>query len=210
VAVVQAAIVMTALGAFVFTFGPTKSLIQDRVATPHSNQGRQSLYAQSIALAAKQPLVGYGGPQQSTAATKSSNYKHPDVGTQGQLWTILVSHGLPATIFFFGYFAVFVWQTRRAKSALTLWCHIVVVVALFQSPFYGLLAAQLHLVFVAIGLASREIADPDPPPPDRPKAKPRSLLPPDAWAPRDLERVGVRPGGPWGPWPERAGSLGGP
>src|SRR5436190_102388 len=138
-----------------FAFGPTKSLIQDRVATPHSNQGRESLYNASIALSMQQPLIGYGGPQQSTAPTKSSAYKHPDVGTQGQFWTVLVSHGMPATFFFFGYFFVFVLQTRRARSPLALWCHIVVVVALFQSPFYGLLAAQLHLVFVAIGLASR-------------------------------------------------------
>jgi hypothetical protein len=210
VAVVQAAAVMITLGAFVFTFGPTKSLIQDRVATPHSNNGRQSLYNQSIDLALQQPLIGYGGPQQSTAATKSSNYKHPDVGTQGQVWTVLVSHGMPATFFFFGYFFYFVWRTRRARSHLELWCHIVVVVALFQSPFYGLLAAQLHIVFVAIGLASREAADPDPLP-VKAKARPRPLMMAGpGWAPRELEQEGARVGGPWGPWPDTSGSFSGP
>jgi len=164
VAVMQSALVLVVLGGFVFTFGPTKQLISDRVATPHSNQGRESLYHQSLDLAGKQPLLGYGGPQQSTATTKSDTYKHPDVGTQGQLWTVLVSHGVPATVFFFGYFSIFVWQTRRARSALGLWCHVVVLVALFQSPFYGLLAAQLHIVFIAIALASREVTEPDPPP----------------------------------------------
>jgi O-antigen ligase len=210
VAVVQAAVVMITLGAFVFTFGPTKSLIQDRVATPHSNNGRQSLYNQSIDLALQQPLIGYGGPQQSTATTKSSNYKHPDVGTQGQVWTVLVSHGIPATFFFFGYFFYFVWRTRRARSHLELWCHIVVVVALFQSPFYGLLAAQLHIVFIAIGLASREAADPDPPP-VQVKARPRPLATVGSgWAPRELEKEGARVGGPWGPWPETSGRVRGP
>jgi O-antigen ligase len=210
VAVVQAAVVMITLGAFVFTFGPTKSLIQDRVATPHSNNGRQSLYNQSIDLALQQPLIGYGGPQQSTAATKSSNYKHPDVGTQGQVWTVLVSHGIPATLFFFGYFFAFVWRTRRARSHLELWCHIVVVVALFQSPFYGLLAAQLHIVFIAIGLASREAADPDPPP-VQVKARPRPLATVGSgWTPRELENEGARVGGPWGPWPETSGRVRGP
>lgn len=161
VAVMQAAAVMVVLGAFVYSFGPTNQLIADRVATPHSNQGRESLYHQSIDLAVQQPLLGYGGPQQSDAATKSRTYKHPDVGTQGQLWTVLVSHGFPATFFFFGYFGFFVLQSRRAKTPLGLWCHIVVLVALFQSPFYGLLAAQIHLVFVAIGLAAREETEPE-------------------------------------------------
>jgi hypothetical protein len=209
VAVIQAAIVMIALGGFVYSFGPTKQLITDRVATPHSNNGRQSLYSQSIALAQQQPLLGYGGPQQSAAPTKSRNYKHPAVGTQGQLWTILVSNGVPATFFFFGYFGFVVWHTRRARTPLGLWCHMVVVVALFQSPFYGLLAAQLHLVFVAIGLAYREVAEPDPPP--APKARrPVPLVSTGVvggdWGPRSLEREGARVGGPWGPWPDGSSS----
>ena len=203
VAVLQSAAVLVVLVAFLFSFGPTKQLISDRVATPHSNQGRESLYHQSIDLAAQQPLLGYGGPQQSTADTKSSTYKHPDVGTQGQLWTVLVANGLPATFFFFGYLAFFVFQTRRAKSPLALWCHIVVLVALFQSPFYGLLAAQLHLVFIAVGLASREVTEPDPAPvPAAPRARPLrvAMVPANGWSPPD-EGNG-RVGGPWGPWPE--------
>ena len=205
VAVLQSAAVLVVVAAFLFSFGPTAQLISDRVATPHSNQGRESLYHQSIDLAAQQPLLGYGGPQQSIADTKSSNYKHPDVGTQGQVWTVLVANGIPATLFFFGYLIFFVGQTRRARSPLALWCHIVVLVALFQSPFYGLLAAQLHLVFVAIGLASREVTVPDPPPPVAapPKTRPLVLASVQAnGSPVHDDRDGGRVAGPWGPWPE--------
>jgi hypothetical protein len=220
VAVMQSACVMVCLGAFVFTFGPTKQLIQDRVATPHSNQGRESLYSQSIVLALQQPLLGYGGPQQSDAPTKSRSYKHPDVGTQGQLWTVLVSHGFPATVFFFGYFGWVVWHTRRARTPLALWCHMVVLVALFQSPFYGLLAAQLHIVFIAVALAAREVAEPDLPPAPSPTVAVAVAVParPLATVARsngrqlgagrsngrlELETGGDagRADGPWGPWP---------
>jgi polysaccharide biosynthesis protein PslJ len=199
VAVMQSAAVLVVVAAFLFSFGPTKQLISDRVATPHSNQGRESLYHQSIDLAAQQPLLGYGGPQQSTADTKSSTYKHPDVGTQGQLWTVMVDHGLPATLFFFGYFAFFVLQSRRARSPLALWCHILVLVALFQSPFYGLLAAQLHLMFIAVGLASREVTEPDPPPvPAVGKMRPLAVaaVRTNGWSPPD-DGDGARVSGPW-------------
>jgi O-antigen ligase len=149
----------------VFFFGPTHQLIAQRVAHPHSNQGRSILYNQSISLAVQKPIFGYGGPQQSNITdSKSTTYKHPAVGTQGQFWTILVSNGMPATFFFFGYFFFAMWQTRRSRSPVALWCHIVVLVALFQSPFYGLLASQIHLVFIAIALAYREACDPDPSP----------------------------------------------
>ncbi len=165
--VIRGAVVAAALGGMLFFVGPIHQLITERVAHPHSNQGRSVLYSQSISLAAQKPLFGWGGPQQSTVTdAKSSTYKHPDAGTQGQFWTILVSNGMPATALFFGYLLFATWQTRRSRSSLGLWCHVVVLVAIFQSPFYGLLASQLHLVFVAIALAYRD-AIPDGPAPVR-------------------------------------------
>jgi O-antigen ligase len=156
--VIQGFVAVVLLGALVVNFAPTRQLITDRVATPHSNRGRSILYNESVALALHSPLLGYGGPQTSTV-----NPNLPPVGTQGQVWTILVSNGIPAAFFFFAYFLSVMWQTRRARSALGLWCHIVVLVALFQSPFYGLLASQIHLVFIAIALAFREASEPDQP-----------------------------------------------
>jgi hypothetical protein len=155
--VIRGAFVVGALGGMLLFVGPIHQLIAERVAHPHSNQGRSVLYNQSVSLALQKPVFGWGGPQQSSVTdSKSSSYKHPDAGTQGQFWTILVSNGMPATALFFGYLLFATWQTRRSKSGLGLWCHIVVLVAIFQSPFYGLLASQLHLVFIAIALAYRD------------------------------------------------------
>ncbi|HZQ77418.1 MAG TPA: O-antigen ligase family protein [Acidimicrobiia bacterium] len=166
--VIRGAFVIALVGGMLAFVGPIHTLISERVAHGHSNQGRSLLYASSINLALQKPLLGWGGPQQATVdagfGTKSNAYKHPDVGTQGQFWTILVSNGMPATALFFGYLFFAVWQTRRSRSGLGLWCHIVVLVAIFQSPFYGLLSAQLHIVFIAIALAYRDACEPDPEP----------------------------------------------
>ena len=163
--VIRGAFVVGLLGGMLVFLSPIHTLIADRLAHPHSNQGRANLYNQSIGLAMQKPLLGWGGPQQSAVTdVKSSAYKHPDAGTQGQFWTILVSNGMPATALFFGYLIFATWQTRRSRSSLGLWCHIVVLVAIFQSPFYGLLASQLHIVFIAIALALRDVCEPDPEP----------------------------------------------
>jgi polysaccharide biosynthesis protein PslJ len=166
--VIRGAFVVAVLGGLMAFVGPIHTLISERLAHGHSNQGRSLLYSSSIDLAMQKPLLGWGGPQQATVdagfGTKSNAYKHPDVGTQGQFWTILVSNGMPATALFFGYLIFATWQTRRSRSGLGLWCHIVVLVAIFQSPFYGLLAAQLHIVFIAIALAYRDAYEPDPVP----------------------------------------------
>jgi O-antigen ligase len=168
--IIRGAAVVGLLGGMLIFLSPIHTLIGERLAHGHSNQGRSLLYASSIDLAKQEPLLGWGGPQQATQdagfGTKSSNYKHPDVGTQGQFWTILVSNGIPATALFFGYLIFVTWQTRRSRSSLGLWCHIVVLVAIFQSPFYGLLSAQIHIVFIAIALAYRDACEPDPEPED--------------------------------------------
>lgn len=166
--VIRAGLAVAAVGGMLYFAPPIHTLIAERVAHPHSNQGRANLYKQSVDLAAQKPLFGWGGPVQSDVTdVKSTSYKHPDAGTQGQLWTILVSNGLPATLLFFGYLFVALWQTRRARSGLGLWCHVVILVAIFQSPFYGLLAAQLHLVFIAIALAYRDSVEARSPGPGR-------------------------------------------
>jgi hypothetical protein len=181
--VIRGVLVVAVLAGSLAFVGPIHTLISERLAHGHSNQGRSLLYASSIDLAKQKPLLGWGGPQQATVdagfGTKSNAYKHPDVGTQGQFWTILVSNGIPATALFFGYLFFAAWQTRRSRSSLGLWCHIVVLVAIFQSPFYGLLSAQIHIVFIAIALAYRDAYDPDPlptPTVDRPKGRPRPVL----------------------------------
>ena len=143
----------------VFSFGPTRQLIDDRIATPHSNQGRTILYKEAADSVQKSPLLGYGGPRPS-----QSNPNLPSVGTQGQFWLVLFSHGIPGALLFVSFFAYACWRTRRARSSIALWCHVVVVLALVQMPFYGLLPSQLVIIMVAIAVASREDVDPDPEP----------------------------------------------
>ncbi len=141
----------------VLSFGPTRQLIDDRIATPHSNQGRTILYKEAADSVQKSPLLGYGGPRPSQA-----NPNLPSVGTQGQFWLVLFSHGIPGALLFVSFFACACWRTRRARSPMALWCHVVVVLALVQMPFYGLLPSQLNIIMIAIAIASREADDPDP------------------------------------------------
>ncbi len=153
---VQGVLAFVAVFCMVFTFGPTRQLIDDRIATPHSNQGRAILYKEAADSVQKSPLLGYGGPRPSQA-----NPNLPSVGTQGQFWLVLFSHGIPGALLFVSFFAYACWRTRKARSPIALWCHVVVVLALVQMPFYGLLPSQLNIIMIAIALASREADDPD-------------------------------------------------
>jgi len=152
----QAICAVALLGFVLLNFGPTGKLIADRANTPHSNQGRSILYNEAADSVGKSPLLGYGGPKPSTI-----NPNLPPVGTQGQFWLVFFSHGIPGALFFVGYFVYATWRTRKAKTNAGLWCHIVLLLAVVQMPFYGLLHMQIHILAIAFALASREMVDPD-------------------------------------------------
>ena len=122
----------------------------------HSNQGRSILYNEAKDSVMKSPMMGYGGPKASVV-----NPNLPPVGTQGQFWLVFFSHGFPGAFFFVSFFVYATWRTRKAKTNAALWCHIVLLLAVVQMPFYGLLHMQIHILAIAFALASREMIDPD-------------------------------------------------
>ena len=116
----------------------------------HSNSTRLSVSQQAIAGARQSPLFGYGEPQAAPGQTGL-----PPIGTQGQLWMVLYSNGIPAAVFFVGFFLAALWQMRRARGMAGLWLHTVPLVALPQIGVYGWLPVELQVVMVAVALSYR-------------------------------------------------------
>lgn len=152
---VQGLVALAVVFGLLLAVGPARQLIADRIATPHSNQGRSTLYSEAAEGVGDSPLLGYGAPRPS-----ERNPNLPSVGTQGQFWLVLFSHGIPGAALFCIWMLSALWRTRRSPTVLGLWCHVVVLLAVLQLPFYGLLPTQLHLLMLAVSLAFRELAEP--------------------------------------------------
>jgi polysaccharide biosynthesis protein PslJ len=131
---------------------PLKTLVSDRFAHPHSNEGRLNLYQESVQVMFESPLLGYGSPLPS-----SDKPTGPQVGTQGQLWMVLVSQGIPGLILFMGWFLFQFWRLRWTVTDVGFWCHTLILIALIQAPFYDWLGAPLVVIMVAIALANRDL-----------------------------------------------------
>jgi polysaccharide biosynthesis protein PslJ len=142
---------------------PLKDLVSERLATPHSNEGRLALYQEAAEGILESPLVGFGAPRPS-----ERNPNAPRVGTHGQLWLVLFSHGIPAAALFIGWFLYAFWRTREARSGIRFWTNVALLIALVQMPYYGLVPVPLHILMIAAALAFREARE------DRPEATPGS------------------------------------
>lgn len=143
---------LTALMVTIVALTPLGHLVMASFSSTHgnSNSTRLRLYEQARAGAGASPLFGYGAPRPAVGLAGG-----PAIGTQGQFWTVLYSHGYPALVFFVGFFLAMLWQTRHARGTAGLWLHAVPLVALAQMAVYGWLPVELQVVMAAAALAYR-------------------------------------------------------
>lgn len=140
--------------------------IQERIDTRlslggGSNETRASLYQQSIEGVPGSPLLGYGVPQEG------QNPNAPPVGTQGQVWLVLVSHGPVALLCFMGWFLIAFVLSLRRRDAIGLAANTSLLVATVELTYYGALAHGIALIMTAAALALR------PAPPETAAGPPR-------------------------------------
>jgi polysaccharide biosynthesis protein PslJ len=120
---------------------PLGGLISDRLATPHSNVGREALYRESFERTKESPIVGYGGPIEAQERTG------PPVGTHSQLFFLSISYGVPAVVLFVGWFGLTFLRAGRSVSGPLFWAHVAILVLLMEAPYYLL---EMHLVIAMI------------------------------------------------------------
>lgn len=147
-------VVMAVVGVVAFAVLPVQQRLESRLSGDgNSNTARASLYTQSLALVPHSPIFGYGGPQPA-----------PDpgtvpVGTQGQVWLLLVSHGPFATACFVGFFVLTFRRMWRRVDPMGLACSTVVLVGTLELAYYGVVPNGLPVMMVAaaMGLRGREV-----------------------------------------------------
>jgi xanthosine utilization system XapX-like protein len=140
-----------ALVAALVAFTPLERYVGDRLAHQHSNERRESLADQAVSGALARPLLGYGGPRESSETPNA-----PDIGTHGQVYLVIFSHGVPGLAFFFGWWLWVLWVSHRAATGPPLWCHVMLLIGVLEFLYYDMMPTQLHLMMVVAAVAWRD------------------------------------------------------
>jgi hypothetical protein len=139
VAVVVALLVFTPLG----------DLATQKVTTAEdSNDSRNELVHQAIAGGKESPLLGNGSPERIREDL-------PPIGTHGMIWYLVFVHGFVVTGLYLGWLGIEIVRSGTSRAAGSIWFHLALVVAGFQTFIYGMLP-QVVLVGILAGLARRE------------------------------------------------------
>jgi len=139
-------------GWIVTLFIPVVDLITNLTTTTDTTSDRFDLYVQTWAAVVHSPLLGHGQPN----AVDTTHAAEP-LGTQGMIWQVLYSHGIPATICLYLLFAVIARRLAAAVTPAGLWLSALPVIAVIVTPFYSFIDPNMSVLFFAIALGLAEV-----------------------------------------------------
>ncbi|MDQ1293286.1 MAG: O-antigen ligase family protein [Actinomycetota bacterium] len=104
--------------------------ITHRTTVSSTTSDRADLYRETFERTRESPWFGYGAPRPSQTLQVS-------VGTQGQLWYVMFSHGFVGLGLFLGAVWGLAWTTRRVRGVVPLLLHSVLVSVSLMLVVYG-------------------------------------------------------------------------
>ncbi len=150
-----------ALATAAFLLSPLGAMVGERLDNPHSNDIRAFTVSSTVRAAAASPMIGYGNTRNAfgnhrTVTTGKTAWcdtcGHPPLGSDGQLWLLLITQGFAGALLYIGFFAGAIrryWPDRSPiGQAGTL---VMLLVLLYMFVYDGLVTAlSLYLISFAL------------------------------------------------------------
>lgn len=152
-------------GVIVFQFSPLQATVQARLDNPQSNNLRAFLSAAAIDAAQESPVLGWGGPRRTLGSPQSISVgATPNcpqcgnfpIGSNGQLWFVLVCQGFVGTALFLGFFLFSAVRYSRNATTLSSGAVLVILLTFIYMFFYSSMPAALTLTLISLAVAWRE------------------------------------------------------
>lgn len=143
---------------------PLGRTFDERLQNGHSDDIRTTLSEGAITAANHSPVLGYGGNRALIGSNRSIAIGKTDdcpqcgnreLGSNGQLWALLVGQGYVGAICYSGFFIYSLWRFRRDHSAIGIAGGLVLVLMLFFQFTYGALEATLAYGLISVALLAR-------------------------------------------------------
>jgi len=161
----QRVILAVAVGsALLFAVSPLGAMVAKRLDSPQSNGIRAFTATATVAAAAHSPVIGYGNTRNAlgnhrTITTGRSDWcaqcAHPPLGSDGQLWLLLISQGFCGAALYIAFFVGAVRRYWRDRSPIGQAGTFVMILALFYMFIYDGLVTALALYLISFTLLWR-------------------------------------------------------
>jgi polysaccharide biosynthesis protein PslJ len=175
--------VTAVVAAVLLVASPLSTIVQERLDNPHSNDIREFTTVKTLDAIEYSPVLGLGATRSAMGSANSiavgetaecPSCGNPILGSNGQIWLVLISQGYGGAALFVGFFAYSGWAYRRDRSAIGDAGLLALLLSMFFMFVYNAVAIPFAISFLSIALIWRNQRDgaPASPPLPRPTAHP--------------------------------------
>ncbi|WP_248961684.1 O-antigen ligase family protein [Sphaerisporangium perillae] len=156
--------VALAAAALAFLAGPLSTIVAQRLDSPHSNRIRAFTVAATLEAATHSPIIGYGNTRNAygnyqTITTGKTGWcaecGHPPLGSDGQLWLLLITQGFTGAVLYIAFFAGAVRRFWRDRTPIGQAGTLVMILVLLYMFVYDGLVTALSLYLISFALLWR-------------------------------------------------------
>ncbi|MEV4676042.1 MULTISPECIES: O-antigen ligase family protein [Actinomadura] len=166
------AAVALVFGGTVFAMSPLYSQVQTRLDNPQSNGIRAYTRAKTIEATFTSPIIGYGNTRYAVGSDKTvvtgktqacPECKHPPLGSDGQLWLLLISQGFVGAGLYIMFFLNAIRRYWRDTSPIATGGVLTMLLVLFYMTIYDGLYTPMPLYLLSFAVMWRNGIDLSPP-----------------------------------------------
>jgi hypothetical protein len=156
--------VTTTIAALVLMFSPLYTIFQERLDHGHSNRIREFTTEKVVEVSRHSPFIGLGntrnaaGSAQSIAASRSDKCQrcgNPALGSNGQIWLVLISQGYVGAALYTLFFVYGVLRYWRDLTPIGLGGVLILMLSLVYNFYYNAIITPLGFFMLAYALLWR-------------------------------------------------------
>jgi hypothetical protein len=164
VALLGAIVVGLVLAGTVVAASPLATIIEARFENPKSNAIRAFTLDRTLDVVTESPILGFGAPRAALGSSNSiavgadaqcPRCGNPTLGSNGQLWLLLIAQGFGGAALYLGFFVRSLWAYRRDRTPIGDAGLLALALPLFFMLVYNALTMPLVISFLSLALLWR-------------------------------------------------------
>jgi hypothetical protein len=164
VALIATVLIGVGLAGAVVAASPLGTVVQERLAHQHSNDIRTFTTQRTLDVLSYSPVIGFGSTRAALGSSntivvgptsKCPRCGNPTLGSNGQIWLLLIAQGIGGTLLYVGFFLRSLWAYRKDLSPLGDAGLLALLLPLFFMLVYNSLTMPLVISFLSLALLWR-------------------------------------------------------
>ena len=163
-ALIGALVIGAVIAGWIVLASPLGAIIEARFENPKSNAIREFTLDRTLEVLEESPVLGFGATRAALGSSNSiaigadedcPRCGNPTLGSNGQLWLLLIAQGIGGAVLFIGFFVRSLWAYRHDRTPIGDAGLLALALPLFFMFVYNALTMPLVISFLSLALLWR-------------------------------------------------------